>query len=294
MALKDDSEILLNKRTILTIILSVIVVVSGFLGYTYLFGTQDPFPVSGQVVYIGDNISVDYTGMFEDGTVFDTSITDIAYNDILYPKSSSFTRKGSYEPLSFAVGTGAMIEGFDVGVIGMVINETKTVTVPPDKGYGEPDENLYVTIDLVETLPIFVGGMNKTDFSSKYYTDAVIGKTIKDTEWGWNATVYFIDPETDEVILKWEPYIGEIIDYNGVWTSEVISIDNSANSGTGEITISHMLLPEDAGVLYGNFEDSMFFVKDVDLDAATATLDYNREVVGKTLIFKITIVSIEG
>jgi len=39
-------------------------------------------------------------------------------------------------PLSFKIGSGQMISGFNDGVIGMKIGETKTIIVPPEKGYG--------------------------------------------------------------------------------------------------------------------------------------------------------------
>ncbi len=39
-------------------------------------------------------------------------------------------------PLEFEVGDGNMIKGFDEAVIGMKLNQEKTVTVPPEKAYG--------------------------------------------------------------------------------------------------------------------------------------------------------------
>ena len=76
--------------------------------------------------------------------------------------------------------------------------------------------------------------------------------------------------------------------------SKVISIDTNANGGDGEIVIRHLLYPDDAGEVSGENEGGQFIVSDVDLDSGTFTLDYNREVVGKTLIFKVTVVSIES
>jgi peptidylprolyl isomerase len=39
-------------------------------------------------------------------------------------------------PLEFTVGSGQVISGFDEAVIGMTPGMTKTVTIPPEKGYG--------------------------------------------------------------------------------------------------------------------------------------------------------------
>jgi peptidylprolyl isomerase len=64
----------------------------------------------------GDTVKVNYTGKFEDGTVFDSS--------------------EGREPLEFTVGEGEVIEGFDEGVVGMSPGDSKTVTITMDKAYG--------------------------------------------------------------------------------------------------------------------------------------------------------------
>jgi len=71
----------------------------------------------------GDTISVDYTGKFQNGKIFDTS--------------------EGQAPLKFTVGAGMLIKGFDRAVIGMKQGETKTVVIEPEDGYGIRDEELY-------------------------------------------------------------------------------------------------------------------------------------------------------
>ena len=44
------------------------------------------------------------------------------------------------EGLSFKVGAGQMIAGFDAGVVGMKVGETKTVKIPAAQAYGERSE----------------------------------------------------------------------------------------------------------------------------------------------------------
>ncbi|OGO18065.1 MAG: hypothetical protein A2Z15_04380 [Chloroflexi bacterium RBG_16_50_11] len=78
----------------------------------------------------GDTVSVHYTGTFEDGTQFDSS----------YGKS----------PLTFVIGSGQMIAGFDNAVRGMTVGEIKTITIPPEEAYGEYRPELVVVIDLDE------------------------------------------------------------------------------------------------------------------------------------------------
>ena len=40
-------------------------------------------------------------------------------------------------PLSFVLGAGTVIKGFDAAIEGMVPGERKTVTLSPDEAYGE-------------------------------------------------------------------------------------------------------------------------------------------------------------
>lgn len=74
----------------------------------------------------GDTISVNYTGKHEDGGVFDTS--------------------EGRAPLTFTVGAGQIIQGFDEAVIGMEVGEKKQVAIPPESGYGEHNPELVFTI----------------------------------------------------------------------------------------------------------------------------------------------------
>ncbi len=80
----------------------------------------------------GDNVKVHYTGTLSDGTVFDSST--------------------GLEPLSFAVGSGQVIPGFDDAVVGMQVGESKTVHIPAEKAYGYRNEELVLQAP-VEQIP---------------------------------------------------------------------------------------------------------------------------------------------
>lgn len=73
-------------------------------------------------VETGDMVAVHYTGTLEDGSKFDSS-------------------HDRGQTLDFQVWAGQMIAGFDAGVVGMKIGESKTLTLEPKDAYGEYDEN---------------------------------------------------------------------------------------------------------------------------------------------------------
>ncbi len=80
-------------------------------------------------VEIGDIVTVNYTAMFEDGSVFDS------------------TYHGDHShPISFKVGEGSIIKGFEDAILGMEVGEEKEFDVLPENGYGEKDENLIQSI----------------------------------------------------------------------------------------------------------------------------------------------------
>jgi peptidylprolyl isomerase len=73
----------------------------------------------------GDKVKVDYVLTLSDGTEVDSS-----------------KERG---PLEFTIGSNEVIIGFEKAVIGMKIDETKTVSMQPVDGYGEYDNTLKTT-----------------------------------------------------------------------------------------------------------------------------------------------------
>ena len=65
-----------------------------------------------------DILTVNYTGKLEDGTVFDSS------------------KNPGRDPFRFTVGAGQVIQGWEEGFIGMKIGGIRTLTIPPEMGYG--------------------------------------------------------------------------------------------------------------------------------------------------------------
>jgi len=83
----------------------------------------------------GDHVRLSYVGRFEDGSVFATSDAEVAAEHGLIPPEER--ADAELTPLTFTVGAGEVIEGLDEAVVGMDVDEEATVTVPPEKAYGE-------------------------------------------------------------------------------------------------------------------------------------------------------------
>ncbi len=92
-----------------------------------------------KVVEKGNSVVVHYTGTFEDGTKFDSSVDR---ND----------------PFPFTVGIGQVIQGWDQGLIGMKVGEKAKLTILPNMAYGAqgipgaipPNSTLIFEVELLE------------------------------------------------------------------------------------------------------------------------------------------------
>lgn len=78
----------------------------------------------------GDLVSVHYLGRFPGGKVFDTSMKAEAIKAGLYSPARD------YKPLQVVLGRHQVISGFEEALMGMKVNETKEVTLPPERAYG--------------------------------------------------------------------------------------------------------------------------------------------------------------
>ena len=86
-----------------------------------------------EIIYEGKNAGktcrVHYTGTFEDGTKFDSSLD-------------------RDQPLEFLCGVGMMIEGFDKAVVDMEIGDEIDVHIMPEEAYGNPDPNAVIKSEI--------------------------------------------------------------------------------------------------------------------------------------------------
>lgn len=93
---------------------------------------------SGNAAKSGDTVTVNYVGTLQDGTKFDSSID-----------------RG--QPFEFTLGQNSVIQGWELGVVGMKVGEKRRLTIPPELGYGSrgaggiipPNATLIFEIDLL-------------------------------------------------------------------------------------------------------------------------------------------------
>lgn len=79
----------------------------------------------GRAAQPGDFVTVHYTGW----------LYDEAAQDQRGEKFDSSVDRG--QKFQFPLGAGRVIKGWDEGVAGMLIGETRELTIPPDMAYGE-------------------------------------------------------------------------------------------------------------------------------------------------------------
>lgn len=73
---------------------------------------------TGEPIKSGQTAVMLYAGKLTDGTVFDASV------------------KHGNQPFEFSLGAGQVIKGWDEGILGMKVGEERTLTIPPELGYG--------------------------------------------------------------------------------------------------------------------------------------------------------------
>jgi peptidylprolyl isomerase len=99
----------LLKRVLVPVLLAAVV-----LGAAAIAGCAST--TAGGASKAGDTVNVTYTGYLDNGQIFDSNV--------------------GKAPLTFKLGDGSMIKGFDQGVTGMNVGETKNLTIPAELGYA--------------------------------------------------------------------------------------------------------------------------------------------------------------
>ncbi len=130
-----------DKKTAIAVVISIVVVfvlLNGSSFFVKMFSNQDNNTQTqmnqttdttqvqskdvtvgaGDVAEVGKVVTVNYTGVFADGTKFDSSLD------------------AGRTPFTFTLGAGQVIKGWDLGVVGMKVGGKRILVIPPQLGYG--------------------------------------------------------------------------------------------------------------------------------------------------------------
>lgn len=151
------------------------------LGIAYAVISRQPQPVTftkeekkmSVIAENGMQVAVHYQGRLEDGTVFDDS-----------------HKRG--EPISFTLGKGQVIKGWEQGIEGMSVGEKRTLTIPPELGYGSqgagdvipPNATLIFDVELVSAMmPATLTDLDVAGFKQAISDGAVLIDIRNEAEW---------------------------------------------------------------------------------------------------------------
>jgi peptidylprolyl isomerase len=174
-------------------------------------------PGTGDAPKAGDIVSVHYRGTLADGTVFD----------------SSYDRG---QPITFSLGTGQVIPGWDEGIALMRKGGKARLVIPPNLAYGErgagngiipPNATLTFEVELVEIragAPAAPTSLEESQYtttaSGLKYHDLVVG-TGAEASTGSNVAVHYTGWLTDNTKFDSSLDRGQTFDFQ-VGTGSVI------------------------------------------------------------------------
>ncbi|MFC2162397.1 peptidylprolyl isomerase [Candidatus Altiarchaeota archaeon] len=214
-----------------------------------------------------DIATINYIGTYENGSVFDTSYQDIAKEAGVYNPLRTYT------PLTFTIGTGGLLPAFEDTVIGMRIGEEKTFTLTPEKAYGYPDPQLIVT-EPKKQVSDRIQNVTLEKFLEDVGIEPAIGlefNITNDTGYTMSWPMEVVNMTNDTVIIKHNP-------------PEDFSFNTAFGPAVVELTDDNIIVNIDAKdgkivTIYGPAY--------VTTNEENYTVDFNHELAGKTISFKI-------
>ncbi len=307
-----------NPSILPVVVLVVVVLIAGGATGAYLY-VHNASKSAGAPLTVrqGDNVTVAYIGVFgsgpEQGKVFDTSIYSVAIQNSTYPKALEYHLRGApgnYTALPVYVGSNApssgysfanksfiqVVTGFWQGLVGLTGNQTRSILVPPELGYGSPNPACLVTLPLTVHVPV-VETLTGAQFNAQYPgVLATTGTYFTNPKYGWETEVF--SANLTSVTLENFAFVGETATLQG-WETQVTNVTSTSN-GSGQITVMNLLTPDEAGHLAGHTANGAcqssssgnYIVSAVNYTSDTFTEDFNQEVVGETLIFDVTVIDI--
>lgn len=236
--------------------------------------TASPTPPPVLTAQFGDNVSVDYTLVVENGSVYDTSLESVA-------RAANIYRSGvTYKPLEITIGAGQVIPGFESPIIGMKVGDRKNISIPPKDAYGEYNVSLVQVsaraypVPRVEAVLVadFLDAFPGFNFSSE--------STISTGQ--WNATI--VDHTNQTVTIRHDPVIGQTIQ-TPTWPESVIALNATSITLRRDPVEGKMYVVSDAA-------GTQRMAKVTGMTDDVLMLDLNHPLAGQALNFSLALVSI--
>ncbi len=203
--------------------------------------TESTLPPSGNApepAVAGDLVTVHYTMKLENGDVFYTTDRKIA-EDKRINKADWFRAPAKFGPEEIKAGDEPTRRELALEVVGMAPGGKKSVTMPPEKGFGEPDPKKMVQLERGVVIPRYAG-VTAADYMARmktlpvkdtlinwtpYFKSKIVNVTEKHVEMAalvegpsthpapYGTTTVTL--EGDEVHISLEPAIGAPFEVNG-------------------------------------------------------------------------------
>lgn len=247
----------------------------------------------------GSQVTVEYTGMLENGTVFDTSRVVVAREKGIYDETRV------YAPLVFTVGEPGIIAGLQQGLIGMREGEEREITVPPSEGYGSHKQGLISAIPIVQELPLVVEMQRELRVPALVFFGEHLDAQPGDIVQSGDLNYTYVRRDGEEIIARIEARVDERMRLPQVpWQGEVVAVENDVlrirqlppdggivetPAGPGRITIvgdSIIIRNEvEVGAVWEN--DRLGRGRVIGVNETHARIDFNHPLAGETLRFDV-------
>jgi FKBP-type peptidyl-prolyl cis-trans isomerase 2 len=224
-------------------------------------------PAGQNIAEHGDIATVNYVGMYPNGTVFDTSYKDVA------EEAGVYNPLRTYNPITFTIGSGGLLKAFEEAVVGMKIGEEKTITLPPENAYGYPSKQLIVTEPKRQ-----VSDRIQNVSRERFVTDIGLEPEV--------GLVFNISNETGYV-MTWPMTVVNV-------TEDTVYVRHDPAENTSFTTVfgpAQVSATEDELIIYVDANPGQIVTLQgpalVTVDEENYTVDFNHELAGKTVLFKM-------
>jgi len=225
-------------------------------------------PVGGTVKE-GDVVEVDYTGRYLNGTVFDTSLEEVAN------EAGMYNPLREYKPISFTIGLNDVVSGVEEALVGMKVGEEKTVTLPPEKAYGYWSEENVEEVERLQVMPR-VEEIELDMFEEVMGQKAVVNQTVESPGMPWEMVITKV--ENNMVYVKHNIANGTVVPtYLG---NSTITVDDENIYSTLQVSEGDVIATD------------IGYLKVLEVDENLVTLDANNLLAGQTIIFNLKLISI--